>query len=115
MRIIIKDESHTIEIELNTSSAARSLLKRLPLAVTIQNYGDCEKTFFLEGLDVSSAEEGNCPAGTLAYYAPWGKVALLYENFSAFPELYVLGSTTAGTEYIGSLKGTVHISEYSES
>ena len=55
MRITMKDESHTIEIELNTSSASRALLKRLPLSATIQNYGDCEKTFFLEGLDVSSA------------------------------------------------------------
>ncbi|MCI1210033.1 MAG: cyclophilin-like fold protein [Treponema sp.] len=110
MNILVKNDTYTVEFELNETSVSKDFLKKLPMAVIIENFGDCEKTFIIKNLDVSAAEEKNCPAGTLAYYAPWGKIALLYDNFSAFPELYVLGHAVAGKDAIAKLYGKVEIS-----
>lgn len=79
MGILIESDTQSIVFQLNDSSAAKSLYDQLPLTVTVENFGGNEKIFYPpEPLDVSDAPMAEGPAGTLAYYEPWGDVAIFY-------------------------------------
>lgn len=110
MRIKVTDGTHEIVFQLNGTSAAESLVALLPLTVAVDNYSTNEKIFDLpQKLDCSRVTEGGGSAGGIAYFSPWGNVAMYYGPFSAYPGLYLLGEAVAGAENIAALSGTVTI------
>ena len=40
--------------------------------------------------------EGDCPAGTLAFFSPWGNVVMFYGAASRYSGLYILGKAIEG-------------------
>ena len=81
MRISIESDTQSIVFQLNDSSAAKSLYDQLPLTATVENFGGNEKIFYPpEPLEVSGTPMAEGPAGTLAYYEPWGDVAIFLWN-----------------------------------
>ena len=109
------DGGAAVMFRLNGSAAASSLYRQLPLSVGIEDYAGSEKIFYPpEGLDTSGAPLAQGPAGTLAYYEPWGDVALFYGNCGGASGLYALGEAVSGAELIPSLAGEVQIDKAEE-
>jgi len=111
MKIRVSDGTNVITFELNETSAARSLYQMLPLEVAVQNYSNNEKIFYPPttigyGTDCI---EGDCPAGTLALFSPWGNVVMYYGAASRYSGLYILGKATEGAASISRLSGTIRV------
>lgn len=111
MRIRVSDGTHTVVFALNETSAAQSLYDMLPLSVEVNNYGNNEKIFYPPTTITFGDDciEGDCPAGTLALFSPWGNVVMYYGAASRYSGLYILGTAIEGAEAIGSLSGTITV------
>ena len=109
MQIRISDtDGQAIDFRLNDSPAAKSLYAQLPLTVGIENFGSNEKIFYPpEKLEAGGTPMAEGPAGTLAYYEPWGNVAIFYADCGGASGLYELGEAVSGIEWIGSLTGEI--------
>ena len=68
---------------LNDSKAAQDFAALLPLTLTLQDYNATEKISNLpRKLSCEGAPAGFEPtAGDIAFYAPWGNLALFYRGF----------------------------------
>lgn len=111
MKIKVTDGTNTIIYELNETSAAKSLYAMLPLEVKVENYGSNEKIFYPPKAISYGADciEGDCPAGTLALFSPWGNVVMYYGAASRYSGLYILGKAIEGAANISRLMGTIRV------
>ena len=111
LKIKVSDATNTITFELNETSAAKSLYQMLPLEVTVQNYSNNEKLFYPPTAVSYEADciEGDCPAGTLALFSPWGNIVMYYGAASRYSGLYILGKATEGADNIRNLTGTIRV------
>lgn len=111
MMIKVSDGTNTITYELNETSAAKSLYQMLPLEVTVQNYSNNEKIFYPPTAISYGADciEGDCPAGTLALFSPWGNVVMYYGAANRYSGLYILGKAVNGANNISRLTGTIRV------
>ena len=113
VKIQIKNKAFQLIYTLNESPAAKSFYEQLPLTVPVKNYSDDEKIFYPNRpLDVEKTPAAKALNGTLAYYAPWGDVVLLYKDFGSATGLYALGEIVEGKEHIAKLDGELTISKY---
>lgn len=113
MQIQIASDNTAIIYELNDSTVAKSLYEQLPLTLEVQDYSDNEKIFYPPSpLDISDAPLAQGPAGTLAYYEPWGDVVMFYKESNGANGLYALGKATTSIEDLKNLTGTLHITKY---
>ena len=85
---------------LNDSKAARDFAAMLPLTLTLQDYNGTEKISDLpRKLSREGAPAGFEPAaGDIAFYAPWGNLALFYRGFGYSQGLILLGHIETGSE-----------------
>lgn len=89
---LTNEKGEVILFALNDSNAAKSLYEQLPLSLEIEDYSNTEKIFYPpEKLDTTDAPMAEGPEGTLAYYAPWGNVAIYYGDCGGASGLYQLG------------------------
>ena len=117
MRIRVSDRTNAIIYELNQTSAAKSLYQMLPLEVEVQNYSNNEKIFYPPTAISYGSDciEGDCPAGTLALFSPWGNVVMFYGDASRYSGLYILGKATDGAENIRNLTGNILVEAIGDS
>lgn len=109
IRVVGKD-GQNIVYRLNDSPAAEALYEQLPLTVQTEDYSHNEKIFYPPGgLDTSGTPMAEGPAGTLAYYAPWGNVVLFFEECGGADGLYELGEAVSGADQIETLTGEIQI------
>ena len=82
-------------------------LSLLPLTVTLRDYAETEKVSDLpRRLSIADAPAGTDPAGgDIAYYAPWGNLAIFYRDFGYSSGLVKLGSIEAGIEHLAAITG----------
>ncbi|MFB9993352.1 cyclophilin-like fold protein [Deinococcus oregonensis] len=102
----------TLNATLTDSATTRAFLSLLPLTLTLENHGGTEKiTYLPRKLSTTGAPAGSTPtAGTIAYYTPWGNLALFYKEFSYSAGLIVLGKLGSGLEILrqpGKVKVTI--------
>ncbi|GAB3835388.1 cyclophilin-like fold protein [Hymenobacter jeollabukensis] len=85
---------------LYDNAAARDFAALLPLTLSLQDYAGTEKISDLPArLSTQGAPTGHTPAaGDLAYYAPWGNLALFYRPFRHSAGLVVLGKLEGDVE-----------------
>ncbi len=109
MQIMVRTaENNEIVFQLNDTPAARSLYDQLPLTLPIEDFGGSEKIFYPpQKLDVSDTPMAKGPAGTLAYYEPWGDVAIYYGVCNGAEGLYALGEAISGVEFVKETAGEV--------
>ena len=106
---LIYDQKEIV-FELNETSVSRSFYQQLPLTVTIENYSNNEKVFQPpRKLNCEKAQEGDCPAGSIAYFSPWNNVCLYYGNAPRYSGLYVMGKAVKNAELIRELSGKVKV------
>jgi len=85
---------------LHDNAASKDLMKLLPLELTLEDYASAEKIAYLpRKLDTAGAPAGFDPsAGDLAYYAPWGNLAIFYRDQPFDRGLVSLGRIESGVE-----------------
>lgn len=116
MKIRIAIDDTFVTATLDSTEAARDFASLLPLAVTLEEYNSTEKIANLpRKLSTKGAPRGMDPdVGDIAYYAPWGNLALFYRDFGYSAGLVKLGSLDAGVEILrlpGSLAATFELLE----
>ena len=112
MKVSVTDGKNTLTYTLNDTPAAKDLYAQLPLTVNVENYSDNEKIFYpTKSLSKSDNIEGDCPAGTLAYFSPWGNVVMFYGDAPKYSGLYILGQVTSGKDAIKNLSGKITVTK----
>lgn len=114
MLISVTDDEHTVTYQLNDTSAARSLYAQLPLAVEVGEFSDNEKTFTpADGLDTSDVIDSAGRVGDIAYFSPWGDVAMYYgHDAGPYQGLYGLGQAIEGADQVALLAGTITVTAH---
>ena len=108
IKVIVGEETFTAVLEDNPT--ASDFLSLLPLTLTLRDYSGTEKISNLpKRLTTEKAPPGIDPSvGDLAYYAPWGNLALFYNDFGFSSGLVLLGKLEAGIDaFKGSSSMTV--------
>jgi hypothetical protein len=99
MNIRLTIDGHPVDAALNDSAAARDFADQLPLTLDLEDFHQTERIADLpRKLDTSGAPDAAVPTvGDLAYYAPWGNLALFYrDGDSASTGLVILGHIDGG-------------------
>jgi hypothetical protein len=76
----------------------------LPLSLSLEDYASTEKISDLpKRLSTDSAPPGFDPSvGDIAYYAPWGNLAIFYRDFGYSKGLVSLGRLASGADIFAS-------------
>ncbi|MBT81373.1 MAG: hypothetical protein CL587_20315 [Alteromonadaceae bacterium] len=87
-----------LDATLENTAVARQFCELLPLTLSLEDFATTEKIAYLtEKLDTSSTSPGYAAMkGDIAYYAPWGNLALFYKNGSFAKGLVKLGKIDSG-------------------
>jgi hypothetical protein len=112
MRIRLTFDGKAVEATLLDNATARDLLSLLPVTLTLEDYASTEKIGYPpRKLSTAGAPAGVDPSvGDIAYYAPWGNLAIFYKDFGYSRGLIGLGRIDSGIEALsapGSLKVTI--------
>ncbi len=109
IRITSGDSSATFQ--LYDTEAAKELYGQLPLTLELENFRDAQWMFYPpEKLSVTDREAyHDGKKGELSYYAPWGDVFMLYEDFYAGDEMHRLGVCLDGIDNIAEMYGSVQL------
>lgn len=100
VKIAIRVGGTRVTATMLDSPAARDFVALLPLTLELSDYSGTEKVAGLPGrLSTDKAPRGFDPSvGDIAYYAPWGNLALYYNDFGYSPGLVPLGRLDSGVE-----------------
>lgn len=104
MDIRVTLDGRPVDAALNDSPAARDFATLLPLTLDLKDFHNTERVADLpRNLDTAGAPEPTAPrVGDIAYYAPWGNLALFYQNGPApSADLLVLGHLDVDAGQLG--------------
>jgi len=102
MKIQIKIKNKTITVTMLDNPAVRDFVKLLPLTLTLDDYAHTEKVSQLpEKLSTTGSPSGADPSvGDISYYAPWGNLAIFYQDFGYAKGLIILGHIDEGIDLL---------------
>ena len=114
MKIRLTINGKAMTATLADNATARDFLSLLPMTLALEDYAATEKISYLpRKLSTAGAPAGTDPAvGDIAYYAPWGNLALFYKDFKYSDGLILLGKLDGSAEPLsvpGSLKVTIEL------
>lgn len=114
MKIRLKVEDKVITATLNDSKTTQDFISLLPLTLTLEDYVGTEKISNLpKRLSTEGVPSGSDPSiGNIAYYAPWGNLAIFYRDSGYASGLVLLGKIDSGIEAFnapGSVKVTIEL------
>ena len=112
MKIRMNVEGKSVTASLLANETSRDFASLLPLTLTLKDYGDTEKIGDLpRKLTTAGAPPGSEPTvGDLAFYAPWGNLAVFLKDFEYSSGLVLVGKLDSGVEALnrpGLLKVTI--------
>jgi hypothetical protein len=112
MKIRVTIDGTAFTGTLSDNPAAKDFLSLLPLMVTLEDYAATEKIAYLpRKLATEGSPAGSKPSvGDIAYYAPWGNLAIFYKDAAYARGLVPLGRLESGSEALrerGPLKATI--------
>ncbi len=93
MNIKITVSGKDITATMEDNASARDFLSRLPLEVTMEDFGDTEKIFYPRSELTTEGVSGGCTpvSGDITIYVPWGNVAIFRKNWSRSNDLIKIG------------------------
>jgi hypothetical protein len=117
MKISIKIQDKVITATLLDNATSRDFVSLLPISLTLEDYAATEKISDLpRRLSTEGAPAGSDPSiGDIAYYSPWGNLAIFYKDFRYSSGLIKLGKIDSGVEALnvrGSAKVTIERMEH---
>lgn len=102
MKIRIKVEKEVLTATMFDTETSRDFLSMLPLKLRMKDYSGAEK---ISDLPRRVSTE-NAPSGCdIAYYSPWGNLAVFYKDSGYANGLIKLGSIDGGIEKLASRQG----------
>ena len=112
VEILLKINGHSIPASMIGNETTKDFLALLPVTLTLDDYNGTEKISYLpKKLSTDGAPAGFTPSiGDIAYYAPWGNVAIFYRDFRYSRGLVLLGRIQSGVEALTAqtpLKATI--------
>ena len=101
---------------LEDSATARDFAALLPLKVPLKDYASTEKVADLpKKLSLDGAPAGIDPSvGDIAYYAPWGNLAIFYKDFGYSRGLVKIGRIDGNVRALrqpGPMEATIELIE----
>lgn len=110
IKLIFEDKEILVKLEDNI--VTRELIKELPIIISFDDYSRTEKIAYLNKkywID-DSAAKNHCPKkGDLMFYAPWGYLALFYNDHIASKDYVMLGKVVSGLMYLDSVRENVRL------
>jgi len=93
MNIKITIGGKTVTATMEDNASAHDFLSRLPLDVTMNDFGDTEKIFYPKPALTTDGVSGGCTPvpGDITIYVPWGNVAIFRKNWSHSGDLIKIG------------------------
>ena len=118
MKINIKVGNEVVTATLIDSKTTRDFVSLLPLTLTLEDYAKTEKISNLpKRLSTEDAPPGSDPSvGDIAYYAPWGNLAMYYNDFGYSNGLVILGKIDGDIKALnvpGSVEVTIELQSQS--
>jgi hypothetical protein len=100
VKIIIQTDRQKLTATLEDNATAKAFAQFFPLELTLADYNRTEKISDLpKKLTTAGAPAGITPTtGDIAYYAPWGNLAIYYRDFPYSRCLVKLGRIDLGIE-----------------
>ena len=93
MTITLTIDDKILTAKIEDSPIGRDFLSLLPITLTLNDYASTEKVSNLpKRLNIEQADGFTPAIGDIAYYAPWGNLAIFYKNFSPSKGLVKIGS-----------------------
>ncbi len=95
---------------------AKDFISLLPLTLDLDDYAGTEKISYLSRkLNTQGAPSGSDPdVGDIAYYAPWGNLAVFYKDYKYAAGLIILGKIEGDINMLNTsqkLKATLELVE----
>lgn len=85
---------------------AHAFLNRPPMTLTFEDFNGNEKNNYLQQkLSIASDIHAEETKGNFCYYAPWGNLAVFYQDIGYSESLYILGTIRSGKELLVRQKG----------
>jgi hypothetical protein len=115
VNIRIAIDGISISGQLEDNPSARDFASLLPLTMALEDYARTEKIAYLpRKLSTTDAPAGYDPSvGDIAFYAPWGNLAIFYRDFGYSSGLIKLGtidpSAVAALSRRGSEQATIEL------
>jgi len=114
MKINIRVGSEVMTATLIDSKTTQDFISLLPLTLTLEDHANTEKVSDLpRRLSTEDAPPGSDPSvGDIAYYAPWGNLAMYYNDFGYSNGLVILGKVDGDIEALkvpGSVEATIEL------
>ncbi len=105
-QVLFKTDDLEFVIELYDNETSHHFLEMLPLTLTFSDYASTEKVSDLEEtLTIDEDISGFDPSiGDLTLYAPWGNLALFYEDFSYSSGLVPIGKIVSNLDDLNKLE-----------
>lgn len=112
VKIRLSIDGKAIEATMLGNATAQDFISLPPMTLTLEDYASTEKIGYLpRKLSTTGAPAGVDPAvGDIAYYAPWGNLAIFYKDAGYAGGLVKLGRVDSGVDALsvrGSLKVTI--------
>lgn len=104
--------SRTISATMEDNAAARDLLSRLPMEVTLNDYNNTTEKIFYPNpeLELDGVTRGCAPMpGDITIYAPWGNVAIFCKSWSHSNDLIKMGHIDGDGIEVLSVPGDVPV------
>lgn len=107
MGIRLRVDDTVLTATLLDNETVRDLVSLLPLTLRLRDYAETEKVIELpRRLSTADAPPGTDPdVGDITYYAPWGNLAIFYEDFGYASGLVKLGTIESGIDVLGAMDG----------
>lgn len=102
MEISFDLQDTKVVIELIEHETSRDFIQLLPRQLELDDYASTEKISYLPNkLSVKGQPAGYTPKqGDVAYYAPWGNLAIFCHDYSYSRGLVQLGKVTQGFQQL---------------
>lgn len=100
LQVAVHANGATLLITLDSNETSKDFMRLLPLELMLEDYAGTEKISYLpRKLSTRKAPLGYLPrTGDVAYYAPWGNLALYHKDFDYSPGLIRLGHVQSGLD-----------------
>ncbi|SIS03345.1 hypothetical protein SAMN05878482_1107 [Peribacillus simplex] len=111
LKVKLKFANEEVTVRMDNTQTSQDFLSLLPLTLTFEDYAGTEKISYLpRKLVTEGAPDGvEASSGDLTYYAPWGNLAIFYQDFRYSNGLIKLGKIESGIEKLANLSGDFEI------
>ena len=97
---------HEIFIDLLDTPMVHAFLTQRPMTLMSEDFNGNEKNNYLQQkLSIASDIHAEATKGNFCYYAPWGNLAVFYQDIGYSESLSILGTVRSGKDLLARQNG----------